>query len=79
MKTIYDLAVTLARDPAQVADAQALTQDESRPHMGLKGAYGLTEAPRLWYLQARQLSLQIGFTELKCARAVGIRKSSTFS
>ena len=36
----------------------------------LKGAYGLTEAPRLWYLRARQVLTQLGFTELRCARAV---------
>ncbi len=48
MKTIYDLAITLARDPEQVDDAQALTQDESRPHMGLKGAYGLFGSAEWW-------------------------------
>ena len=36
----------------------------------LKGAYGLTEAPRLWYLRARQLLRDCGFVELRCARAV---------
>ena len=37
----------------------------------LKGAYGLTEAPRLWYLRARQILVEtIGFEELRCARAV---------
>ena len=36
----------------------------------LKGAYGLTEAPRLWYLRARQLLNDCGFVELRCARAV---------
>ena len=37
----------------------------------LKGAYGLTEAPRLWYLRARQILVDtIGFIELMCARAV---------
>jgi hypothetical protein len=39
----------------------------------LKGAYGLTEAPRLWYLRARELLVdEIGFIELCCARAVFI-------
>jgi hypothetical protein len=39
----------------------------------LKGAYGLTEAPRLWYLRARELLTdEIGFIELCCARAVFI-------
>jgi hypothetical protein len=36
----------------------------------LKGAYGLTEAPRLWYVRARELMIEIGFAELCCARAV---------
>ncbi len=36
----------------------------------LKGGYGLAEAPRLWYLYARQILVEvIGFIELKCARA----------
>ena len=38
----------------------------------LKGAYGLTEAPRLWYLKARELMIEVGFAELCCARAVFI-------
>ena len=38
----------------------------------LKGAYGLTDAPRLWYLRARELLPNIGFIELKCCRAVFI-------
>ena len=36
----------------------------------LKGAYGLAEAPRLWYLRARKLLEQAGFKELAVARAV---------
>jgi len=36
----------------------------------LKCAYGLTEAPRLWYLRAKQLLESIGFVELVCAKAV---------
>ena len=30
----------------------------------------MTEAPRLWYLQARKLLEQCGLTELRCVRAV---------
>ena len=47
--------------------------DKVRPYALLrllKGAYGLTEAPRLWYLRARELLHDIGFEEIKCARAV---------
>ena len=36
----------------------------------LEGAYRLTDAPRLWYLRAREKLQAIGFVELKCARAV---------
>ena len=43
----------------------------------LKGAYGLTEAPRLWYLRARELFLEIGFQELSLARAVFVYKKNS--
>ena len=36
----------------------------------LKGAYGLSEAPRLWYLRARALLKECGFEKFRCARAV---------
>ena len=48
MKTVYDLAVTLARDPQQVADAQALTLDAARPNFGLKGEHGLFGSAAWW-------------------------------
>lgn len=48
MKTIYDLAITLARDPGRVVETQALTQDDTRPLMGLKGAYGLFGSADWW-------------------------------
>ena len=35
----------------------------------LKKAYGLNEAPRLWYLRARQVLTKPGFEEFRCARA----------
>eukprot|EP00971_Amphidinium_carterae_P159289 3157789-Amphidinium_carterae.1 len=35
----------------------------------LKGAYGLSEAPRLWFLQAKKLVEECGFRELMEARA----------
>ena len=43
----------------------------------LKCAYGLTEAPRLWYLRAKQLLESIGFVELTCAKAVFTLRSGT--
>ena len=35
----------------------------------IKGAYGLREAPRLWYLRARDILLEAGFHELQTAKA----------
>lgn len=48
MKKVYDLEVTLALDPKQVADTRALTLDQSRPLMGLKGVYGLFGSFEWW-------------------------------
>ena len=39
-----------------------------------KSAYGLSEAPRLWYLRARELLLEVGFEELSMARASFVMK-----
>ena len=47
MKTIYTLKSELAADPGQVAAAQALTLDASRP-FGLKGTYGLFGSDEWW-------------------------------
>lgn len=47
MKVIYSLREELENDPGQVADAQALTLDASRP-LGLKGTYGLFGSPEWW-------------------------------
>ena len=35
----------------------------------VKGAYGLREAPRLWYLRAQEILLKAGFEELKRAKS----------
>ena len=35
----------------------------------LKGAYGLSEAPRLWYLEARRRLISLGFAELRVSRS----------
>ena len=40
----------------------------------IKGAFGLAEAPRLWYLRAREILAEIGWTELQCSRATFILK-----
>lgn len=48
MMKIYRLSEELAGDPEQVADAQALTLDQTRPHMGLKGNCGLFGSSEWW-------------------------------
>ncbi|OLQ12139.1 Transposon Ty1-DR1 Gag-Pol polyprotein [Symbiodinium microadriaticum] len=39
----------------------------------LKSAYGLAEAPRLWYMQAKDLLLACGFTEVPFAPATFVK------
>ncbi|CAE7368424.1 RE2, partial [Symbiodinium sp. KB8] len=39
----------------------------------LKSAYGLAEAPRLWYLQARELLVSCGFVEVPFAPATFVK------
>ena len=43
----------------------------------LKGAYGLSEAPRLWYLRAREVLKELGWEELQCSRATFILKDKS--
>ena len=44
-----------------------------------KGAYGLREAPRLWYLKAREVILSCGFEELCTAKACFVLRDKTLS
>ena len=46
-KLVYQLAEELKNDPQQVAMAQALTKDSSRP-FGLKGTFGLFGSEEWW-------------------------------
>lgn len=48
MKVVYRLSEELANDPEQVADAQALSLDEARPYVGLKGTHGLFGSSEWW-------------------------------
>lgn len=48
LKRVYHLFEELAHDPEQVADAQALSLDQSRPYIGLKGSLGLFGSPEWW-------------------------------
>lgn len=59
IKKVYQLFEELAHDPEQVADAQALTLDQSRPHVGLKGSLGLFGSSEWW------ANIEAGTTPLK--------------
>jgi hypothetical protein len=48
MRLVYQLSEELKSDPQQIALAQKLTLDASRPEMGLKGTYGLFGSPQWW-------------------------------
>ena len=48
MKPVYSLAEELRRNPERVQLAQALTLDESRPFIGLKGTHGLFGSNEWW-------------------------------
>jgi hypothetical protein len=48
MKLVYTLAEALIKDPARIAKTQSLTLDNARPHMGLKGSYGLFASDEWW-------------------------------
>jgi hypothetical protein len=45
---VYTLTAELESDPRQVKLAQALTLNPDKPHMGLKGTYGLFGSPEWW-------------------------------
>ncbi|MES2039355.1 MAG: hypothetical protein V4495_16100 [Pseudomonadota bacterium] len=47
-RLVYELSLELTHDLEQVSLAQALTLDESRPLMGLKGTYGLFGSKEWW-------------------------------
>ena len=64
-----EVYVRAPADGLPAADGHAVTAPYALLRI-LKGAYGLSEAPRLWYLRARQLLHDCGFVELRCARAV---------
>lgn len=48
MKRVYRLSEELKSDPEQIALAQALTLNSSKPMLGLKGTHGLFGAPEWW-------------------------------
>lgn len=48
MKRVYRLSDELENDPKQIALAQALTLNSSKPLLGLKGTHGLFGGPEWW-------------------------------
>ncbi len=48
MKLVYLLSRELKANPQRVELTQALTLDQSRPNMGLKGTYGLFGSQEWW-------------------------------
>ena len=48
MKKIYSLEIEHEDDPSRVEKAQKLSLDTSRPHLGLKGVYGLYGSSEWW-------------------------------
>lgn len=48
MKKMYSLEVEHEDRPGQVEQAQKLSLDKSKPHLGLKGVYGLYGSSEWW-------------------------------
>lgn len=48
MKRVFLLSDELKRDPERVSLTQALTKDESKPFMGLKGSHGIFASAEWW-------------------------------
>jgi hypothetical protein len=58
MKRVYQLSEELKNDQEQIALAQSLTLDISRPMLGLKGTHGLFGSPAWWSsIEQRKMSL----------------------
>ncbi len=60
MKRVYWLSEELELDPSRVSLTHALTQDRSRPNMGLNGRYGLF-ATREWWNNINQEKMPLKF------------------
>jgi hypothetical protein len=48
MKRVYLLSEELRQDSQRVELARVLTQDKTRPHMGLRGSHGLFASAKWW-------------------------------
>lgn len=48
MRTVFTLSEELRKNPERISVAQALTMDDSRPFIGLKGSQGLFGSKEWW-------------------------------
>lgn len=78
MKRVFSLSKELSEDPGRVALAHALTKDESRPFIGLKGSYGLFGSKEWWAsIHEQRIPLQYVKGEIKEAYVAGQDQSVT--
>lgn len=72
MRRVYSLAQELEDSPERISNAQALTLDESRPLIGLKGTYGLFGSKEWWAsIENKELPLEFVAGKIKRAYAAG--------
>lgn len=67
MKAVFSLRDELLKNPRRLEKTQALTLDNSKPHMGLRGTYGLFGSIEWWN------SIQSGKMPLLCLSGVAER------
>jgi len=72
MKRVYLLSEELKADPGRVALAQALTLNDAKPRMGLKGTLGLFGSPEWWgNIEQRKMPLRFLSGVIQRAYVVG--------
>jgi hypothetical protein len=78
MKRVFSLSQELSEDPDRVALAQALTKDESKPFIGLKGNFGLFGSKEWWAsIDEQRIPLLFVSGEIKEAYVAGQDQSAT--
>jgi len=77
MKRVFSLSDELKRAPERVALTQALTKDESRPFIGLKGSYGLFGSQEWWgNIELRKMPLLFVSGQISRAYVAGQDRSA---
>jgi hypothetical protein len=78
MKKVFSLSQELSTDPERIALAQALTKDESRPFIGLKGNFGLFGSKEWWAsIDEQRIPLLFVSGKIKEAYVAGQDQSAT--